>query len=103
MAWSGRASHPNDRNRSLALARLEPLFGLDQVSFVSLQRELAAAGAATLAGMARITAIGEELRHVDDTAPGLALTDLVIAVDTSVAPLAGAMGPPAGVLLAVPP
>src|SRR5260370_5659767 len=99
MAWSGRASHPNDRNRSLALARLEPLFGLDQVSFVSLQRELAAADAATLAGMARITAIGEELHDFDDTAAVLALADLVISVDTSVAHLAGAMGRPAWILL----
>jgi tetratricopeptide (TPR) repeat protein len=99
MAWSGRASHPNDRNRSLALARLKPLFGLDQVSFISLQRELAAADAATLAGMARITAIGEELRDFDDTAAVLALTDLVIAVDTSVAHLAGAMGRPTWILL----
>jgi tetratricopeptide (TPR) repeat protein len=99
IVWSGRASHPNDRNRSLALAGLAPLFGLDQVSFISLQRELSDADAATLAGSAGVTAVGAELRDFDDTAAVLALSDLVIAVDTAVAHLAGAMGRPAWILL----
>src|SRR2546423_444474 len=40
IAWAGRATHVNDRNRSIALARLEPLLALGQVSFVRLQREM---------------------------------------------------------------
>jgi tetratricopeptide (TPR) repeat protein len=99
IAWSGRASHPNDRNRSLALARLKPLLDLDQVAFVSVARELTDADAATLAGVARIAAIGAQLRDFDDTAAVLALADLVISVDTSVAHLAGAMGRPTWILL----
>jgi hypothetical protein len=99
IAWSGRAGHPNDRNRSLALTQLAPLFDLEQVSFVSVQRELSDADAASLAGVARITAIGAELRDFDDTAAVLALADLVISVDTSVAHLAGAMGRPTWILL----
>jgi hypothetical protein len=43
--------------------------------------------------------IGQELRDLDDTAAVLALADLVISVDTSVAHLAGAMGAPTWVLL----
>ena len=43
--------------------------------------------------------MGAELRDFDDTAAVLALTDLVIAVDTSVAHLAGAMGRPTWILL----
>jgi len=99
IAWSGRAAHPNDRNRSLALARLAPLVCLDQVSFVSLAREVSARDAETLAGMPRITSIGAELRDFDDTAAVLALADLVIAVDTAAAHLAGAMGRPTWILL----
>jgi tetratricopeptide (TPR) repeat protein len=99
IAWSGRASHPNDRNRSLALARLAPLFALERVSFVSVQRELSDADAATLAGAPRITAVGAQLRDFDDTAAVLGLADLVIAVDTAVAHLAGALGCPTWILL----
>jgi tetratricopeptide (TPR) repeat protein len=99
IAWSGRASHPNDRNRSLPLARLAPLFALEQVSFLSVQRELSDADAAALAGIPRITAVGAELRDFDDTAAVLALADLVVAVDTAVAHLAGAMGRPTWILL----
>jgi hypothetical protein len=99
IAWSGRAAHPNDRNRSLALSRLEPLLDLDQVSFISAQREVSDPDAATLAAMAHITAIGAELRDFDDTAAVLALADLVITVDTSVAHLAGATGRPTWILL----
>jgi tetratricopeptide (TPR) repeat protein len=99
IAWSGRATHPNDRNRSLALARLAPLLGLDRVSFIAIQRELPGPDAETLARIPRAISIGQELRDFDDTAAVLALADLVISVDTSVAHLAGAMGAPTWVLL----
>jgi tetratricopeptide (TPR) repeat protein len=97
-AWSGSAAHPNDRNRSLPLARLMGLLELAAVSFISLQRELSAEDAARLAGT-RVTALGAELRDFDDTAAVLALCDLVIAVDTSLAHLAAAMGRPTWILL----
>ncbi len=42
LSWAGNASHPNDRNRSIDLALLEPLLSLDGVSFLSVQRELRA-------------------------------------------------------------
>jgi tetratricopeptide (TPR) repeat protein len=98
LAWSGRAAHPNDRNRSLALAQLEPLIGLDGIAFVSVQRELRDGDRATLASL-RIAHLGEELQDFDATAAVLALCDLVISVDTSVAHLAGAMGRPTFILL----
>ena len=40
LAWAGHARHPNDRNRSIALALLEPLLARDGVSFMSVQRDL---------------------------------------------------------------
>jgi tetratricopeptide (TPR) repeat protein len=97
--WAGAAAHPNDRNRSLPLAQLAPLLDLEPVSFISLQRELSSEDAATLAGMGRVTSLGPELRDFDDTAAVLALCDLAIAVDTSLAHLAAAMGRPTWILL----
>src|SRR4029079_13830097 len=39
VAWAGSADHANDRNRSLTLAQLAPLFQ-HPATFVSIQREL---------------------------------------------------------------
>jgi hypothetical protein len=97
--WSGHASHPNDRNRSLPLAQLAPLLEMEPVSFVSLQPEPSDADAQMIAGLARVTALGAELRDFDDTAAVLGLCDLVITVDTAVAHLAGALGRPTWILL----
>jgi tetratricopeptide (TPR) repeat protein len=99
LAWSGRATHVNDRNRSLALAQLEPLLEADDVRFVSVQRDLRAADAELLAREPRIAHLGGELKDFTDTAAVLATAELVICVDTSVAHLAGALGRPAFVLL----
>lgn len=99
LAWSGRATHVNDRNRSLSLAQLAPLLSLDDVSFVSIQRELRAADAETLARHPRVVHLGGHLDDFTDTAAVLALVDMVVCVDTSVAHLAGALGRPAFVLL----
>ena len=95
IAWSGRATHINDRNRSLTLAALEPLLALSNVRFVSIQRDPRPADAERLAADPRILHLGDGLEDFSDTAAVLALTDLLIAVDTSVLHLAGALGRPA--------
>jgi tetratricopeptide (TPR) repeat protein len=99
IAWSGRPSHANDRNRSIALARLAPLFDLDQVRFIAIQRETRAEDAATLARLPQLVSVGAELDDFDDTAAVAELVDLVIAVDTSVVHLAAALGRPTWVLV----
>jgi tetratricopeptide (TPR) repeat protein len=98
LAWSGNPSHDNDRNRSIALSRLAPLFAGGAASFISIQRDLRGDDAQVLAA-SRITAIGHELEDFADTAAVLALCDLVITVDTAAAHLAGAMGRPVLVLV----
>ena len=98
-AWAGHARHANDRNRSIDLKLLEPLFGIEGVSFVSIQRELRENDAALVARHANVTHIGGELADMADTAAIAALTDLTIAVDTSVVHLAGAIGREVWVLL----
>jgi len=103
IAWSGNSSHDNDRNRSIALARLAPLFAKSlassPASFISIQRDVRPEDAAALAAETRVTHVGNELEDFADTAAVLALCDLVIAVDTAAVHLAGAMGRPVWVLV----
>ena len=98
LAWAGNPVHINDRNRSIALARLRPLLGIPGVSFVSVQRDLRDSDREFL-GENHITHFGDGLADFDDTAAILALADLVVTVDTAVAHLAGAMGRPLWLLL----
>jgi tetratricopeptide (TPR) repeat protein len=98
LAWAGHARHANDRNRSIDLKLLEPLFAVDGFSFVSIQRDLRGDDSARLEEF-RITDFGPQLADMSDTAAVLALADLLISVDTSVIHLAGAMGRKAWVML----
>lgn len=98
LAWSGNATHLNDRNRSIGFKRLAPLLAAPG-QFISIQCELRAEDAPALAAERRILHVGGELGDFADTAAVIALADLVIAVDTSVVHLAGALGRPVWVLL----
>jgi tetratricopeptide (TPR) repeat protein len=109
LAWSGNPSHDNDRNRSIALHRLAPLFpppnpppqageGRVGASFISIQRDLRGDDAQALAAQG-VTHVGDALEDFADTAAVLSLCDLVITVDTAPAHLAGAMGRPVWVLV----
>jgi Flp pilus assembly protein TadD len=94
----GNPSHRNDHNRSITLSSLAPLFGID-AHWVSLQKELAPGDAAALAAFPQIVRIETELQDFSDTAAVVDGLDLVIAVDTGIAHLAGAMGKPVWILL----
>jgi ADP-heptose:LPS heptosyltransferase len=69
------------------------------VHWISLQKELRENDAAALAQCDQIARCGEQLQDFADTAALIDLLDLVIAVDTSVAHLAGAMGKQVWILL----
>jgi len=98
LVWSGNQHHRNDRNRSIPLAMLEPLANTG-ASFFSLQREVRGSDAATLARFTWIDGIGTGFEDFAETAAAIAELDLVIAVDTSVVHLAGALGRPTWVML----
>ncbi|MFO1152568.1 MAG: tetratricopeptide repeat protein [Rhodospirillales bacterium] len=102
LAWAGNPAHANDHNRSLpaaAAALLAPLLALPGVRFVSLQ----VGDAAAMATATDLAALGliertDELHDFADTAALVSALDLVIAVDTAVAHLAGALGRPVWLL-----
>ncbi|MFO1200253.1 MAG: tetratricopeptide repeat protein [Burkholderiaceae bacterium] len=98
IAWQGNAGHDNDRARSIPFERFAAL--LDTAcDFVSLQPQVSARDAPALAACARVRRFDDRLRDFADTAALVSHLDLVVAVDTSVVHLAGAMGRPAWVLL----
>ena len=104
IAWAGdpRArnarNHAVDRRRSLALAQLTPLLATPRVSFVSLQMGAAAAEIAEIAPPLRPFDAMAEMADFADTAAVVTALDLVIAVDTAVVHLAGALGRPVWIL-----
>ena len=99
LAWRGNPKHVNDRQRSIPLACFEPLFALHAVAFYSLQVASVPGQEAEAAGQRALVDLSGQLRDFADTAFAISQLDLVIAVDTSVAHLAGALGRPAWVLL----
>lgn len=98
-AWAGNPNHINDRNRSVALERLKPLLEISGISAVSIQRDVPERDRAALGAFGALVHLGDALEDFQDTAAVIALCDLVVAVDTSVAHLAAAMGRDTWVLL----
>jgi tetratricopeptide (TPR) repeat protein len=98
LCWAGTGAHPNDRRRSLPLERLADILAVPELDFISLQKDVSEADAAILSRH-RVTELGQDFADFADTAAVVAMLDLVISVDTSVAHLAGAMGKATAVLL----
>ena len=96
LVWAGNPEHENDHNRSIPFARLKQLLALDGIRWFSLQ---VGPRTADLAGAAGITDLAPTLQDFGETAAAIDALDLVIAVDTSVGHLAGALGKPVWLLL----
>jgi len=99
LVWAGKATHPNDRNRSMRLRQFLPLAKVQGVRFYSLQAGPAARHAVTGPPGLEVADLSDALSDLAETAAAIANLDLVISVDTAVAHLAGAMGKPVWVLL----
>jgi len=99
LVWAGSPRHPADAQRSLPAAELiaaasRPglrLFGLQRQLRPGDRERLAAAGPA-------LTDLSDRLTDLATTAAVIDALDLVIAVDTAVAHLAGALGKPVWLL-----
>jgi tetratricopeptide (TPR) repeat protein len=97
LAWSGSQGLRNDK-RSASLAEVLPLVR-PGIEWVSLQKDVPAADAASLAAHPQIRDAGTHLADFADTAAVVELLDLVVTVDTSVAHVPGALGKAAWIML----
>ncbi|MBM3725393.1 MAG: tetratricopeptide repeat protein [Acidobacteria bacterium] len=95
LVWAGNSRHKNNHNRSMALDLFLPLADLDGVRFFSLQKD----SAGPIPPAFPMTDLAPALTDFNETAAAIANLDLVIAVDTAVAHLAGALGKPVWILL----
>ena len=98
LVWSGNPEHRNDRNRSIPLERFIRLAN-GPFEFVCLQQEIRERDRPILEQRPDIRSFCDGLTDFADTAALVQQMDLVIAVDTSLAHLAGALGRPLWVLL----
>jgi tetratricopeptide (TPR) repeat protein len=89
LSWSGNPGHRNDHNRSLPFAALAPLLETG-AEFHSLQKDYRPGDLEALGG--RIIDHAAELASFSDTAALIDRMDVVLAVDTAIAHLAGALG-----------
>jgi hypothetical protein len=98
LCWAGNPGHVNDRNRSMALTHLTDVLSLSNIDFVSLQRLVKDQDAVILRDH-DVPDLGGQFTNFADTAAVVALLDIIVAVDTSVAHLAGAMGKATALLI----
>jgi tetratricopeptide (TPR) repeat protein len=92
ICWSGNPLQGDDKNRSMTLDAMGPLFELP-IQLVSLQKEVRPHDRAFLvAHGARFPHFGADLSDFLETAALASRMDLVVSVDTSVAHLACALG-----------
>ncbi|QOZ14289.1 hypothetical protein XI02_03770 [Bradyrhizobium sp. CCBAU 21365] len=97
--WAGNPRHKGDRQRSLPADAVLPRLVTSGVQLYSLQKEPRPDDAPVLRGLgAGIVDLAPMLGDFADTAAAVCALDLVIAVDTSVAHLAGALGRPVWML-----
>jgi tetratricopeptide (TPR) repeat protein len=97
IVWAGNPLHSNDRRRSLPADCVPSLLAADGLAFVSLQLGARRADIERL--HLPLLDLSARIADFSDTAALVANLDLVIAVDTAVAHLAGGMGRPVWVLL----
>lgn len=98
LVWSGSVGHKNDKNRSMALSVLAPLFELP-VDWVCLQPDVRESDHAWLAAHPDVVLEQPALTDFAETARVIAGLDWVVTVDTAVAHLAGALGKETWLLL----
>jgi tetratricopeptide (TPR) repeat protein len=107
IAWQGTPAFRYDRQRSIPLAWFAPLAGVVGVHLISLQKGPGADQLPGLQGRFPVVDLGGRLDDASgpfmDTAAIMKNLDLVISSDTAIPHLAGALGVPVWVALALVP
>jgi tetratricopeptide (TPR) repeat protein len=99
LVWGGNPSHKNDKARSIGLRHFLPLAGFAGVDFFSLQKGEAVFEGNEYGAQLSLHDLDGDLTDWDETAAAIMNLDLVIAVDTAIAHLAGALGKPVWLLI----
>jgi tetratricopeptide (TPR) repeat protein len=99
IAWAGNPSHSDDASRSMSLEMFAPIVQVPTVSFYSLQMPVPERDQVALSSLPNVVDLSPRLKDFLATAALIQQLDLVIAVDTSVAHLAGALAIPVWTLL----
>ena len=103
IAWAGSTDHPRDRRRSCPLDHFLSLTAVPGVALLSLQKERTDDEVTLLRRHPEIIDLSSWLDDFAATAAVVARLDLVIAVDTALAHLAGALARPVWTCLAFTP
>jgi hypothetical protein len=101
--FAGNSGHSKDWMRSCHLKNFEIIGNLDFVQLYCLQREVYEGTDWQSGANVTFIACGPYLKTFSDTASLLKKMDLLITVDTAIAHLAGALGVPCWLLLAIQP
>lgn len=100
LVWKGNPRFENDADRSLPdISVLAELGKIADIRFISLQKGAGEDEAANPPASLPLLNLGPQVTDFADMAAIVANLDLVIAVDTAVAHLAGALGKPCWLLL----
>jgi tetratricopeptide (TPR) repeat protein len=99
VGWQGRPTHLGDCFRSIPLARFGALARIPGVRLISLQKGAGVEQLQEASDRFLITEAGSRLEDFMDTAAVMMNLDLVIACDTALVHLAGALGVPVWVAL----
>jgi tetratricopeptide (TPR) repeat protein len=99
ISWQGNPRHRRDRERSFRLAKLEPIAKISGVELVGLQGIFGLEQLSEVENRFVVRNLGERLTDFMDIAAVMRSLDLVIAPDTALAHLAGAVGVPVWVAL----
>jgi tetratricopeptide (TPR) repeat protein len=100
VAWAGNPDFRKDRDRSISLTNILPIFSVEGARYFSLQKELRSGDEESMRSLPQLVQLGAEIADLENTAAIIASLDLIITVDSSLAHLAGALGKPVWILLA---
>jgi tetratricopeptide (TPR) repeat protein len=98
LAWAGNPEHKGNRSRSLTLGRLAPLLAVGDIGWYGIQVGRPADEIKRLP-QGTVTDLSPQLTDFAETAGAILNLDLVIAVDTAVAHLAGALARPVWIMI----